>query len=380
MSSIVKPVAARGGDEDEDEDDDVEQEGGVARGSRANRKRKADDAEDSDTGEGAAAEEEDAFPSKMRMDGAAPEEVADSYGRSSSHHDREVRRHRGDEREGRPRRREGHDDRDRPRRFEEQERERKRGRVESVVTEVGDDAEGGSPVATPKRKPAPRAANPMARHRKMFGNLLGHLQKAKKQEEVLAESSAMQKRKELEEQAVQREKGEAERIRQQQRVDRNEQRSANITLIRENRKKQSAVLHQLSLVRAGNYCTHLANFIQTATQPPIYWKPKFIKITESDNPHSALLASTRAAVEEAHEAIKARLVEWRAEEVAEEAQREAELEQRRFEYEARREEYRKMMEGGEGGEGGEVADRKDGRGEEEGDEGEGEEQGEEIVL
>jgi len=95
-----------------------------------------------------------------------------------------------------------------------------------------------------------------SRNKRMFGGLLGHLQKAKKEEEKISQSDAVQKRQEVQQAAEQKAAEMGQKIREQSRAEQQaarenarEERSKNLTRIREIRIKQQEALHALAMVR-----------------------------------------------------------------------------------------------------------------------------------
>ena len=92
------------------------------------------------------------------------------------------------------------------------------------------------------------------RNKRMFGGLLGHLQKAKKEEETISHSDTVKRRQELQEAAEKKAAEMSAKIREQSRAEQQaareqarDERRKNITRIREIRTKQMEMLHQLAL-------------------------------------------------------------------------------------------------------------------------------------
>lgn len=121
--------------------------------------------------------------------------------------------------------------------------------------------------------------NDLARNKRMFGSLLGTLQKFKKEENILKskEEKKAQIEKKLEEQEMQ------EKIKLKQERD---------ALIESRKKKQFEVKaletkmekwKDLEIWEESH--RHLVNFIRTATKPEIFWRPKVMddKTTELKN-------------------------------------------------------------------------------------------------
>ena len=172
----------------------------------------------------------------------------------------------------------------------------------------------------------------------MFGGLLGHLQKAKKEEETISKSESIKKRQELQE-AAEHKAAEAERqLREQTRAQQQaarekarEQRAENLARIRQIRSKQREALHALALVRGRTQVEKLGGYIRTKTRPHIFWLPKSEKTGITIVTHPAvnpLLEETRKCLEEELSTTHARIEAQRAEDIAADAARQAAWEER----------------------------------------------------
>lgn len=188
------------------------------------------------------------------------------------------------------------------------------------------------------------------RNRKMFGNLLGHLQKAKKQVEEIQAAPKMQKRAEIEHVVEEKTKESTLLLREQAKLDMREERRKNLETIREIRIKQALALHQLSLARAESQFKGLSNFIRTKATPSIFWAPK----GEFKGKCADQRAETKEALEKEREEVLARLHKFREEEEQADKERQQELEERLAQRKKEREEAAAKMDAEEEGGGGEA--------------------------
>jgi len=188
-----------------------------------------------------------------------------------------------------------------------------------------------------------------SRNKRMFGGLLGHLQKAKKEEETISQSDTIKKRLEVQQAAEQKAAEMGQKIREQSRAEQQaarenarEERSKNLTRIREIRIKQQEALHALAMVRGPTQVALLSTYIRTKTKPYIFWLPKTEKkgINTVLNPAvEALHEHTIKTLAEELVVTQKRIETQRAEDVAAEAVRQAAFETRHQEAVARRAEY-----------------------------------------
>ena len=179
------------------------------------------------------------------------------------------------------------------------------------------------------------------RNRRLFGGLLGHLKKAKQEEDTMAESEASRKRQALLEAAEMKAKEGEEQLRERRLAERREERekareerAKNLTKIREIRTKQEEALHALALLRGPAHAALLGRYIRTESWPHIFWLPKTVKegLTEITNPKvEAQQERTRKKLEEEMEETRARLEAQRAEDLAAEEERQAAFEARQRE-------------------------------------------------
>ena len=192
------------------------------------------------------------------------------------------------------------------------------------------------------RKPDEKSvAAVQQRNRRLFGGLLGHLKKAKQEEDTMAESEASRKRQALLEAAEMKAKEGEEQLRERRLAERREERekareerAKNLTKIREIRTKQEEALHALALLRGPAHAALLGRYIRTESWPHIFWLPKTVKegLTEITNPKvEAQQERTRKKLEEEMEETRARLEAQRAEDLAAEEERQAAFEARQRE-------------------------------------------------
>ncbi|EKX49853.1 hypothetical protein GUITHDRAFT_135558 [Guillardia theta CCMP2712] len=254
-------------EEEEEASDDEDREEG---GGRRRRKRGSEDKQEED--------EEDDYNPKLRMDnpGRMREDFDDrdrARARPKRSHDSNSERHRDDKHDrDRDRDREKEKDREKEEAREKEDKDEENEDGKSKKEKEKDDAKDGE-----KEIKTPRSAEKTdirGRNRRMFGNLLGQLQKAKKQEEDISKSQIMQKRHELEVKVETKAKENSEKLKEEFKIQQREERRKNLEKIREIRSKQQEMLHQLSLMRAKKQSKLESRFIRTKSEPHIYWIPK----------------------------------------------------------------------------------------------------------
>ena len=194
------------------------------------------------------------------------------------------------------------------------------------------------------------------RSRRMFGNLLGHLQKAKKQEEVIQASDKMVARAEMVAKAEQAVAESGNRLKEQVRQERIEGRRRELEAIRSIRLKTSLAIHNLALARAETQKKSLSSggYILTESSPKIFWRPKLM-----DGALEKLGKKTADVLGGELVVLRKRIEAEREEDVAAEEQRQRELEERIAAAREMAEARRKALEEGRGVDGGDVGGDED---------------------
>jgi hypothetical protein len=213
--------------------------------------------------------------------------------------------------------------------------------VSSVVTRNSDDSRRERRrEVRPERQEKPNVpisenTEIKQRNRKMFGALLGHLQKAKKEEEKILLTPTMQKRAEIEEkvEVLARESGEL--LRRKLAEEMREERRKNLEQIRLVRTRytlqlmvmfcsaraltavfrQQAALHLLAVARIETQRKSLSGFIRTVATPEIFWRP----VRPDEAKVQPLLTRTQEQLQATADATRERVEAERAADIEAEA-------------------------------------------------------------
>ncbi|KAL4580648.1 hypothetical protein LXL04_016848 [Taraxacum kok-saghyz] len=118
------------------------------------------------------------------------------------------------------------------------------------------------------------------RNKRMLGQLLGTLEKFRKEDVKLSGSEAYMKRADSLKRAEQRAREESERLRQQEREQIAEKRRRDLTLRARVAAKAEEKKLELLFLRWSEHHKKLGNFLRTKTEPPIYYS--FVKPLEQD--------------------------------------------------------------------------------------------------
>ncbi|KAL5787539.1 hypothetical protein ACOSP7_004488 [Xanthoceras sorbifolium] len=112
------------------------------------------------------------------------------------------------------------------------------------------------------------------RNKRMLGQLLGTLEKFRKEDMQLSGTEAYRQRSSALQRAEQRAREESERLRQQEREQIAEKRRRDLTLRARVAAKAEEKKLELLFLRWSEHQKKLSNFIRTKTEPPIYYLPK----------------------------------------------------------------------------------------------------------
>ncbi|XP_024026167.1 pinin [Morus notabilis] len=112
------------------------------------------------------------------------------------------------------------------------------------------------------------------RNRRMLGQLLGTLEKFRKEDMQLSGTEAFMRRSNSLQRAEQRAREESERLRQQEREKIAEKRRRDLTLRARVSAKTEEKKLELLFLQWSEHHRKLCNFIRTKTEPPIYYLPK----------------------------------------------------------------------------------------------------------
>ncbi|XP_055959885.1 uncharacterized protein LOC126660731 [Mercurialis annua] len=114
----------------------------------------------------------------------------------------------------------------------------------------------------------------VSRNKRMLGQLLGTLEKFRKEDVKLSETEAYKQRSNALQRAEQRAQEESERLRQQEREQIAEKRRRDLTLRARVAAKTEEKKLELLFLRWSEHHKKLCNFIRTKAEPPIYYLPK----------------------------------------------------------------------------------------------------------
>ncbi|XP_024393795.1 uncharacterized protein [Physcomitrium patens] len=151
---------------------------------------------------------------------------------------------------------------------------RERGFLVRVSNPVGqhiEDAQAGEPV--PRVLPKTSDPNVAKRNRRMFGALLGTLEKFRQEDKKLSGSESFQRRSEQLRKAEQKAQEESERLRQQEKEALAEKRRADLTLRAKLAAEAEVKQLELLFLQWAEHHTRLASFIRTKAGPGIYYLP-----------------------------------------------------------------------------------------------------------
>ncbi|PON83867.1 Pinin/SDK/MemA protein [Trema orientale] len=114
----------------------------------------------------------------------------------------------------------------------------------------------------------------VSRNKRMLGQLLGTLEKFRKEDKQLSGTEAFMRRSNSLQRAEQRAREESERLRQQEREKIAENRRRDLTLRARVSAKTEEKKLELLFLRWSEHHRKLCNFIRTKAEPPIYYLPK----------------------------------------------------------------------------------------------------------
>ncbi|XP_048231544.1 pinin [Ricinus communis] len=114
----------------------------------------------------------------------------------------------------------------------------------------------------------------VSRNKRMLGQLLGTLEKFRKEDVKLSGTEAFKQRSSALQRAEQRVREESERLRQQEREQIAEKRRRDLTLRARVAAKTEEKKLELLFLRWSEHRKKLCNFIRTKAEPPIYYLPK----------------------------------------------------------------------------------------------------------
>ncbi|XP_028775319.1 pinin-like [Neltuma alba] len=131
------------------------------------------------------------------------------------------------------------------------------------------------PVAEPVPRVLPKNDDPrlVNRNKRMLGQLLGTLEKFRKEDMQLSGTEAYMRRSNSLQRAEQRAREESERLRKEEREQIAEKRRRDLTLRARVAAKTEEKKLELLFLRWSEHHKRLCNFIRTKTEPPIYYLP-----------------------------------------------------------------------------------------------------------
>lgn len=130
-----------------------------------------------------------------------------------------------------------------------------------------------TPVIEPVPRVLPKNQDPslVSRNKRMLGQLLGTLEKFRKEDMKLSGTEAFIQRSNALQRAEQKAREESERLRQQEREQIAEQRKKDLTLRARIAAKAEEKKLELLFLRWSEHHKKLSNFIRTKAEPPIYY-------------------------------------------------------------------------------------------------------------
>lgn len=175
------------------------------------------------------------------------------------------------------------------------ENEAKRQRLHSAVAKPvsdGENADGGTTIQQKKRAVAPYTAKEgVARSRRMFGALMGHLGKAKQQ--IEKDTDLFKRQGSKQQEAEQKEKMQSKALEAQAKRNASIGKYERLIAATEVDKQEQVTRLKLTHLQQTRKSASLARFIQTVASPPLYYLPaKHTKETED------LVAASKEAHEE----------------------------------------------------------------------------------
>jgi pinin len=144
-------------------------------------------------------------------------------------------------------------------------------RVSNPPGQQNQDAQPAEPL--PRVLPKTSDPNVAKRNRRMFGALLGTLEKFRQEDKKLSGSEAFQRRSDQLKRAEQKAQEESERLRQQEREAMAEKRRVDLTLRAKLAAEADAKQLELLFLQWTEHHTRLCTFIQTKAGPAIYYCP-----------------------------------------------------------------------------------------------------------
>lgn len=131
------------------------------------------------------------------------------------------------------------------------------------------------PAAEPVPRVLPKDEDPrlVNRNKRMLGQLLGTLEKFRKEDMQLSGTEAYMRRSTSLQRAEQRAREESERLRKEEREQIAEKRRRDLTLRARVAAKTEEKKLELLFLRWSDHHKRLCNFIRTKTEPPIYYLP-----------------------------------------------------------------------------------------------------------
>ncbi|KAF2319693.1 hypothetical protein GH714_018041 [Hevea brasiliensis] len=135
--------------------------------------------------------------------------------------------------------------------------------------------EAEHPVAEPVPRVLPKDEDPslVSRNKRMLGQLLGTLEKFRKEDMKLSGTEAFKQRSNALQRAEQRAREESEKLRQQEREQIAEKRRRDLSLRARVAAKTEEKKLELLFLRWSEHHKKLCNFIRTKAEPPIYYLP-----------------------------------------------------------------------------------------------------------
>ncbi|MED6118817.1 hypothetical protein PIB30_006313 [Stylosanthes scabra] len=132
------------------------------------------------------------------------------------------------------------------------------------------------PAAEPVPRVLPKNEDPrlVNRNKRMLGQLLGTLEKFRKEDMKLSGTEAYMRRSTSLQRAEQRAREESERLRKEEREQIAEKRRRDLTLRARVAAKTEEKKLELLFLKWSEHHKKLGNFIRTKTEPPIYYLPK----------------------------------------------------------------------------------------------------------